>query len=146
MTSRRKSAVPADPSQWSEKSQRSVSSLFTTKYEDREYACWSCGKRAVFTAEDQQYTHEIRKTSIDPQRVLCGECLRASLQISRNLESCESRWATDKSTLRTDRVFLARWLDLLEQRERYVRYRPDRAKKAMLRKLLAKIGSPPKMP
>src|ERR1700739_2244339 len=122
MPTRRKSFVPANPSQWSEKSQRSVSFLFTSKYEDRKYKCWSCGRPAVFTAEDQKYTYEVRKASIDQQRMLCAECWRGSLQISRDLDSCESRWATAKSTLEADRMFLSHWLDLLEKREHYVRY------------------------
>ena len=46
--------------------------------------------------------------------------------------------ATEKSTLKADRVFLSHWLDILEKREHYVRYRPDEAKKSMLRKLLLK--------
>ncbi len=43
-----------------------------------------------------------------------------------------------KSMLKADRAFLSHWLDLLEKREHYVRYRPDKAKKNMLRKLLLK--------
>jgi hypothetical protein len=123
MPTRRKSIVPANPSQWSEKSQRAVSFPFTSKYEDREYKCWSCGKPAVFTAGDQKYTYEVRKASINQQRVLCAECWKVSLQISKDLESSESRWAIEKSTLKTDRVFLSHWLNLLDKREHYVRYR-----------------------
>jgi hypothetical protein len=139
MPARRKSVIPADPRQWSEKSKRSVSFFFTSKYEDREYKCWSCGKLATFTAQDQKHTYEVRKASIDQQRVLCEECWKNSLRISKGLELCESRWATEKSTVKTDKVFLSHWLELLEQREHYVRYRPDKAKKNMLRKLLLKV-------
>src|ERR1700728_1154834 len=78
MPARRKSSIPADPRQWSEKSKRSVSFFFTSKYEDREYKCWSCGKLATFTAEDQKYTYEFQKASIDQQRVLCEECWKTS--------------------------------------------------------------------
>ena len=56
----------------------------------------------------------------------------------KELESCETRWTTEKSMLKADRVFLSHWLDLLEERELYVRYRPDKAKKNMLPKLLLK--------
>src|SRR3569832_460765 len=84
MPTRRKSTVPADPGQWAEKSQRSVSSLFTSRYEDREYKCWSCGKSAVITTEDQKNTNEKQKAPIDQQRVLCAECWKVSLQISRS--------------------------------------------------------------
>ena len=86
MPARHKSTIPADPSQWSEKSKRSVSFFFTSKYEDREYKCWSCGKLATFTAEDQKYTYEVRKASIDQRRVLCEgmlENLFAALEGSR---------------------------------------------------------------
>lgn len=112
MPSRRKSVVPADPRQWSEKSQRSVSFHFTTQYEDREYKCWSCGKLSVFSAEDQKHTYEVRKAPIDQQRVLCEDCWKTDLEISNDLESCSSEWASKKATLKHDRKFLSRWLKL----------------------------------
>jgi hypothetical protein len=136
MPTRRKSVIAADPRQWSEKSKRSVSFFFTSKYEDLQYKCWSCGKLTTFTAEDQKYTYEVRKASIDQRRILCEACWKTSHQISKDLELCEARWAAEKPALKTDRVFLSRWLELVEQREHYVRYRPDKAKKNMLRKLL----------
>jgi hypothetical protein len=136
MAIRRKSTVPADPRQWSEKSQRSVSSDWTTQYTDREYKCWSCKKPSVFTAQDQQYTYEVLKALIDQRRVLCDECWKYSLNVAKDLKGCEAGWAAKKSGLRTDKAFLAKWLELLEQQEHYVRYKPDTARKNMLRKLL----------
>lgn len=136
MATRRKSTVPASPRQWSEKSQRSISAAFTSNYEDREYNCWSCRKPSVFTAADQKYTYEVRKAPIDQQRMLCNECWKASLKIAKELDGFASQWAAQKASLRHDKRFLSRWLELLEQREHYVRYKPDTAKKNMLRKLL----------
>jgi hypothetical protein len=139
MATLRKSILPANPGQWSAKSQRSVSSLFTSEYQDREYKCWSCGQHSVFTAEDQKHTYEVQKVPIDQQRILCNECWKRSLDIAKDLESSERQWAAEKAALKNDQQFLSQWLELLEQREHYVRYKPDTAKKNMLQKLLAKV-------
>lgn len=128
--------VPADPSKWSEKSQRSVAADFTKDYTDIVYDCWRCKEPAVFSAADQKHTFEVKKASIDQRRTLCGDCWKELLRIERNLRICEEQWSQSKKSLKLDTSFLSGWLDLVIEREQYVPYRPDTAKKNMLRKLL----------
>lgn len=129
--------APADPSLWSEKSQQSVAAAWTKEYRDIEYRCWRCKALAVFSAQDQKYTFEVKKAPIDQRRILCSDCWRQSLQIARDLELCAEQWKAEKSKLRSDKEFLSRWLRLLEFQEEFVPYKADTAKKNMLKKLLA---------
>lgn len=131
--------APADPSLWSDKSQRSVSAGWTTEYRDIPYRCWRCKASAIFSAQDQKYTFEVKKAPIDQHRNLCEECWRKEFCIASELKACEERWNAQKALLRVDREFLARWLQLLQVREEYVAYKPDIAKKNMLKKLLADV-------
>jgi len=133
----RASSVPADPEQWSEKSKHSISYHYTREYTDVEYVCWRCKAPSVFTAEDQKYTFEVKKASIDQRRILCSACWSESNKIRALLASCESEWATSKKQLQHDSDFLKRWLALLVQLEGYVPYKVDTAKKNMLQKLLS---------
>jgi hypothetical protein len=128
--------VPADPTKWSEKSQGSPAASWTTEYTDIKYKCWHCQETATFSAADQRYTYEEKKAPIDQKRVLCESCWCESLRINAKLAECESQWAQSKNSLRSDGAFLANWLELLESQEKYVPYRQDIARKAMLRKLL----------
>jgi hypothetical protein len=131
------SAVPADPTQWSESSQKTLSAVFIKEYKDKHYQCWHCRVEAVFSAVDQKYTYEVRKANIDQQRILCKPCWQRSLAITSELDTCQSAWGAAKAKLRTDSAFLARWLKLLEEQETYVPYKHDVARKNMLRKLIA---------
>ena len=131
------SPIPADPTQWSEKSKHSVAFEFTREYEDISYKCWHCQADCVFTAQDQKYTFEVKKASIDQRRILCSECWSESHGIRAALRGCEEQWAKSKSTLQIDKAFLRRWLELLTVLETYVPYKPDTARKNMLGKLLA---------
>jgi hypothetical protein len=137
--STRQCVAPANPRLWSEKSQRSVSASWTKEYRDIPYQCWRCQAEAVFTAQDQKYTFEVLKAPIDQRRTLCEDCWRESLTIDQDLKKFEVHWRAEKSVLRKDREFLAGWLRLLETREEYVAYKPDTAKKNMLKKLLADV-------
>jgi hypothetical protein len=132
--------VPADPSQWHEKNQGSVSSNWTTEYEDKPYTCWRYRKAAVFSGEDQKYTYEVKKSPIDQQRILCTDCWRQSLRITKEIEGCESEWASNKVSLSKDKEFLSRWLKLLVLKEEYVQYRQNTAAKNMLHKLINTLG------
>ena len=129
--------VPADPSQWSESSQRSVSAAWTTEYATYGYTCWRCRERALFTAADQKYTYEIKKAPIDQKRILCEICWKQMNAITAELANCEEAWLRSKPKLRSDRAFLQAWLSLLQEREQYVPYKPDVARKNMLAKLLS---------
>jgi hypothetical protein len=133
----RASTVPADPTQWSEKSKQSVAFGFTREYNDIAYRCWHCKAECVFTAQDQKHTFEVKKASIDQRRILCAECWSGSHRIRAALRDCEEQWATAKAKLQADKAFLNRWLELLTALEAYVPYKPDTAKKSMLGKLLA---------
>jgi hypothetical protein len=130
--------VPADPTSWSQASQRSVAAGWTTEYKDIFYKCWHCQAEAVFSAADQKYTYEVKKAPIDQQRILCEKCWHESLGIASQLRECQSQWAASKPSLQTDPAFLSRWLALLEAQERYVPSRHDVARKNMLRKLLGR--------
>ena len=130
-------AIPADPSQWSEASQRTLSAAFIKEYRDKLYRCWHCQTEAVFTAADQKYTYEIKKAPIDQQRILCQACWRRSIEIARALSECTEAWAASKPTLRKDIAFLSKWLQLLEEQETYVPYKHDVARKNMLHKLMS---------
>ena len=129
-------SVPADPSKWSASSQRSVSAEWTTEYTSLRYFCWRCRASAVFTAEDQRYTYEVKKASINQQRVLCESCWNRLNTISKELTECETQWAKSKRTLVRDKAFLEHWAKLLKERDEYVPYRADTARKKMLSKLL----------
>lgn len=131
--------VPADPHMWSEQSQRSVSADWTTEYRDIKYHCWRCKAAAVFTAQDQKYTFEVKKAPIDQRRTLCENCWRTSLEIQRQLGTHAERWALEKDHLMKDSQFLNDWLRLLEELETYVAYRPDTARKSMLQNLLNEV-------
>jgi hypothetical protein len=90
----------------------------------------------VFTAEDQRYTYEVKKASINQQRILCESCWNRLNAISKELAECETQWAKSKLTLARDKAFLERWAKLLDERDEYVPYRADIARKNMLAKLL----------
>jgi hypothetical protein len=128
--------VPADPSQWSEKSQSSVTFHWVKEYKDIEYNCWRCKKSAVFSAYDQKYTYEVKKAPIDQCRSLCLECWENSLKIKHNIRLCEEKWAESKRTLKNDKDFLSHWLQLLVLLEEYIHYKPNTAVKNMLKKLI----------
>ena len=133
----RQGLVPADPSQWSPASQRSISFHYIKEYRDIAYRCWRCKAEAVFFAEDQKYTYEVKKAPIDQQRILCNECWKQRNMIEAEIENCRECWASDKVVYARDREFLRRWLQLLVSRGEYVPYHPDVATKRMLEKLLA---------
>jgi hypothetical protein len=133
----RPSSVPADPTQWSEKSKQSVAFAFVRDYEDIPYKCWRCEADCVFTAQDQKHTFEVKKASIDQRHILCAECWSESHRIRAALRDCEEQWAAAKAKLQIDKTFLSHWLELLAALEGYVPYKPDTAKKNMLGKLLA---------
>ena len=136
-------SVPADPSKWSQASQRSVSAEWTTEYTSYRYTCWRCRVSAVFTAADQQYTYEVKKAPIDQKRVLCESCWVRSNAISVELTECERMWAASKPLLRIDRRFLERWMRLLVEAEEYSAYKADIARKNMLSKLLRELLARP---
>jgi hypothetical protein len=109
----RPGVAPADPSLWSEKTQRSVVAAWTKEYRDIAYRCWPCRAHALFTVQDQKYTLEVRKAPIDQRRSLCHDCWRKSLEIARALKMFEERWREEKlccgTTTTASRVGLNSW-------------------------------------
>lgn len=130
------SSIPADPEQWAEKSKQSISYHYTREYTDILYDCWRCKAPSVFSALDQKHTFEVKKASIDQRRILCRSCWAESNQIRALLSDCASSWAASKRELLHDGAFLKNWLQLLVCLEEYVPYKPDTAKKNMLKKFL----------
>src|SRR5258708_978901 len=118
--------VAADPSKWSPKSQQTISFHYIREYSDISYNCWRCKKAAVFTAEDQRYTYEIKKAPIDQRRILCEECWKELHRIDRDIKSCQQSWSESKKSLKLDKEFLANWLQLLVSRAAYVPYHGNR--------------------
>ncbi|WP_162932204.1 hypothetical protein [Solimonas sp. K1W22B-7] len=121
--------MKADPTQWSKQSQRSVAAGWTKEYTDIAYACWRCRKQDVFSAEDQH-------------RTLCGQCWQEANDIRRSIEFSQRQWASAKSALRGDNVFLSGRLNLLVELEAYMPYKTDSAKKNMLLKLIKQNAQP----
>lgn len=133
------SVVPANPANWSPQSQRSVSAEWTKEYTSFRYNCWRCRASALFSAEDQRYTYEVKKAPIDQNRILCEDCWRRSNQIAAELSKFEQDWAESKQALQLDKAFLERGARLLDERDQYVPYRSDTAKKNMLARLLGNV-------
>jgi len=133
--------VAADPDQWSKQSKQSVAFHFKREYVDEPYKCYRCGAACTFTAEDQKYTFEVKKASIDQRRSFCAACWTMSHQLRAAVSDHDKRWATEKCELQSNREFLSGWLDLLTRWEQFAPYKQDVAKINMLRKLL-KLESP----
>ena len=101
----RPTSVPADPEQWSEKSKQTVSYGFIREYTDKPYKCWHCQSECVFTAQDQKYTYEVKKASIDQRRSFCATCWSESNRIRNSLRECEAQWAKEKAALTARQTF-----------------------------------------
>jgi hypothetical protein len=135
---RTNSAVKADPSQWSKQSRQSYAVYGTKEYVDIQYFCWHCGKRDVFTADDQKYSFEVKKNYIWQQRILCQDCWGEANRIRKGLDFCQEKWLKGKTVLQNDVSFLRQWLQLLQKLEEYIPYKPDTARKNMLTKLIGR--------
>jgi hypothetical protein len=133
----RPKSLPADPGQWSAQSKQSIGYYFIREYKDKPYKCSHCQVECVFTAQDQKYTYEVKKSSINQQRSLCSACWSETHRIRKILIECEERWARDKSKLQSDKEFLTHWSELLVALEAYTPHKKDTARKNMLAKLLA---------
>jgi hypothetical protein len=128
----------ADPSLWSDQSQRSYGRT-RSSYTDIAYRCCFCGKDAVFTALAQKRAFEVLKMHIHKRRVLCEPCWNDHHALERDIAAHEARWALEKPALRQDAAFLAAWRSLLVLSERYGA-RPNSATQAMLSKMLDGLG------
>jgi hypothetical protein len=69
-------AIPADPSQQAPNNSYSP----PTFYRDHEFSCADCGKREVWTAEQQKWWYEVAKGPIFSGAIRCRECRVARRQ------------------------------------------------------------------
>lgn len=111
---------PVNANLWSEDSKRSYIFESPPKYyRDIHYDCRRCSTPAVFSAKDQKYTFEVKKAYIWQQRLLCESCWTESNRIQKELEEHETRWLSEKLSLKGNTAFLSSWLGLLEEHAKY---------------------------
>jgi hypothetical protein len=116
--------VAVSPQAWSQASKQSVIYDFPPAvYEDSFYECLFCNARSVFTALEQREAFEQRQAYIWQRRTLCDACWSVRRSLERELQDCMAKWKTDRSALQQDRVFLQRWLHLLNVLPAYGRRR-----------------------
>lgn len=132
----RRPPVRVDKDQWSEKSRSGLDYVFASEnYEDKPFACRACGQKAVFTAEQQKYTYEIKKAFTWEHHVLCAACFRQRNDLVAEAKVFAASWAKDKALLKRDRLALQRWKEVLELLPTYG-IRKDGARIRMLAKVL----------
>lgn len=131
--------MTANPDQWSVESKRSYSFFYGYVYKDIAYQCRCCKGDCIFTAQDQQYTYEVKNANINQGRALCADCWLESHRIREALRNCEKMWARSKTTLQKDEAFLVGWLALMTSLEKYFPYKADIANKNMLTGFLASL-------
>nr|WP_315478951.1 zinc-ribbon domain containing protein [uncultured Rhodoferax sp.] len=136
----RPTTVAADPELWSDKRKQSYSYHYIGDYLDIRYVCSKCRADSVFTAQDQKYTFETKKASIDQRRSLCGACWSEAHRIRAQIADFDARWLDSKAKLQKDLEFLKHWMALLVHLEEFSPYKPDTAKKNMIQKMLRSSG------
>ena len=106
--------IPVDPEAYSDESKRSVGIEFVGDYyEDRKYHCKKCGIEAIFSAEQQQKSFEVRKEYMWQRRTLCNDCWHEMRRIKEELNVTETDYCQNKIERLGDVVFLTKWLNLL---------------------------------
>ena len=65
--------IPADPSRQAPNNSYGP----PTYYEDAEFTCVDCGRRQVWTAEQQQWWYEVAKGPVDSRAIRCRDCRNA---------------------------------------------------------------------
>ena len=113
-------SVPAKPENWSEASKRSqVYFCNVVEYRDILYHCCHCQRLAVFPAEAQRESIEVRKNYYWQRRKLCEECFKVRVQFESEVKEFQRRWKVERPTLERDQAVLTHWLQLLEELPRY---------------------------
>jgi Probable zinc-ribbon domain len=131
-----------DRSQWSESSKRSfVYHCAGTVYEDINYTCRRCEAKAVFTAEQQKVSFEVKKNYVWQRRTLCAPCDAALFRLKRQHQDMQRRWNAGRKTLALDAAFLAEWLAVIKTFAQY-RSRIGAAMGKRLGTLLARLAIP----
>jgi hypothetical protein len=107
-----------DKEQWSEDSRRSYSyDSSEDYYEDICYKCYTCGCAAIFTAQDQKETYEIKKRYIWQRRKLCPLCYENLNTIKQKISEYERLWETEGSE--KSNAVISEWLGLIRQLPKY---------------------------
>ena len=125
-----------DKELWSEKSKGGLDYVFAAElYEDKPFSCRACGQESIFTAEQQQYTYEVKKAAIDEQHVLCPVCFQQRNELFAESAALAASWTQDKALVKNNLLILRRWKEVLELLPKYG-IRKDTARIRMLAKLL----------
>lgn len=112
--------VPLNKQAYSDSSKRSEGFWFLGDfYEDIRYQCKRCTKSAVFTAEEQKETYEVKKRYMWQQRTLCNECHSEMLKIKSELERMEAYYSSNKEECLQNQELLLEWLRLLNEYPTY---------------------------
>ena len=112
--------VPLDKEAYSGSSKRSAGfECLGDYYENIRYQCKKCTGSAIFTAEEQKETYEIKKRYMWQQRFLCNKCYVEMVSIKNKLQEMEQYYCDNKEQSRQDRKFLLCWLRLLNEYSAY---------------------------
>lgn len=141
MNAKPRQPIPVEKELWSEESRNSLDYVFASDfYEDQPFSCRACGLESIFTAEQQKYTYEVKKTFTWERHVLCQSCFQRRNELSAEAAVFQAAWTQDKAALKRDYSSLQRWMEVLEQLPSFG-IRKDAARIRMLKKLLNNAAS-----
>jgi hypothetical protein len=133
--------IPVNRLDWSEQSKRSYAFHGTNPtYEDLVYICRHCEQQAVFTAEEQRISYEVKKQYIGQRRVLCSSCNGELYRLMEREKEFQLRWSMGRETLKTDREFLVEWLAILQTIPGF-KQRTRSGMRGMLERLLEELAA-----
>ena len=96
--------------EWSEESKRSFrySALnsYVEHYNEIEYTCIACNKKAVFSAKEQKHSYEVKKNYIWQKRVLCPTCYHELQAIKASLLQCEALLSKGNTEMLNEHLLL----------------------------------------
>ena len=106
-----------DRTQWSQSSQRSSGHYDSraNQYENISYQCVKCELIAIFTAEEQKYSYEVKKQFIRRIPNLCATCQTKLESLLATEKEFQQSWSVNSHALKSNVVFLKDWLTLLRE-------------------------------
>jgi len=130
-----------DREHWSASSKQSYAYHYvSTSYEDIHYECAKCKSAAVFSAEEQKRSFEVKKNYIWQRRKLCPTCNAELFRLRTQERACQARWSVERKVLAQDAGFMRDWLGILGAIPQFApRYR--NAMQQRLTKLLQRLES-----
>jgi hypothetical protein len=130
-----------DRESWSTSSKQSYAYHYqSTAYEDIHYECSKCKSAAVFSAEEQKRSFEVKKNYIWQRRRLCSACNAELFRLRTRERACQARWSEERKVLAHDEGFMRDWLGILLEIPKYApRYR--NAMQQRLTALLSRLES-----